>query len=479
MAKTFTPQTPDNYIKKGNARKLPIYECWINEDFQSTGIANVLVSRIHKNGNLTGAVYLIDLFCLGVKDSVCFFNIHKDEYEETTLSLIPDKIKIAYNTAHNLIYGAEIYAEELGLSAHKSFRVAQFILEEDTDEIELEYFEFGLNGKPHLFLYEDEDRTREIKILERNLGKEGFSVTYPDSESFNDDAFAEHEDEINDNDSLFYLYREDIPVFATLINITETYPEEKIASEVEKYIDSFENIPDFILHKTTDDLYNNWDNGYQATVKAVKYSLPDPTHFLVDENYPEGILEIEQDTEDEMFETSDDEVEYQDKIQSALEIIKEKHKGKEALAAFLTTHYLLEDDEDSERLALENYIRDFPDSLNARALFLSDYFYFHEENNTYTSKELLLKLPFKITESYCYTSERPHLHEILCYLFLQGMLHLRSGNPAGAEAALREMARLRCKKHPYFEIIRTLLTQEKIEKIEPSRQPESHLKIIK
>ena len=51
---------------------------------------------------------------------------------------------------HNWIYGAIAWANEAGISPHKSFSVTQYMLEEDTEDIPLIEYEFGCNGKHRL-----------------------------------------------------------------------------------------------------------------------------------------------------------------------------------------------------------------------------------------------------------------------------------------------------------------------------------------
>ena len=75
------PLKPHNYVQK-IARKLPIHECIIDENWQEEGISNVLVSRKRKNGNFVLGSYLIDTFCLGLKDTHYIHNIDFYEYEE-------------------------------------------------------------------------------------------------------------------------------------------------------------------------------------------------------------------------------------------------------------------------------------------------------------------------------------------------------------------------------------------------------------
>ena len=44
--------TPENYIRS-KSRTLPIYDCWINSDWEEGKMASVLISRQHTNGNIT------------------------------------------------------------------------------------------------------------------------------------------------------------------------------------------------------------------------------------------------------------------------------------------------------------------------------------------------------------------------------------------------------------------------------------------
>ena len=45
-------------------------------------MANIIIARKHSNDNLTFGIYLVDLLCLGVKDSFYGFNIPEQEYRE-------------------------------------------------------------------------------------------------------------------------------------------------------------------------------------------------------------------------------------------------------------------------------------------------------------------------------------------------------------------------------------------------------------
>ena len=138
--------SPENYIKT-RARALPIDKCYINADWEKSGIANIAVQRKHTNGNFTYGVYLVDLFALGTKSTFWNFNCPKSISEEFNNG--PIHIIIDYALAHNIIYGANEYAEDHGFKIHKDFKaITQYILEPDDERIPLIDVEFGKDGKP-------------------------------------------------------------------------------------------------------------------------------------------------------------------------------------------------------------------------------------------------------------------------------------------------------------------------------------------
>lgn len=163
--------SPEKYIQT-KCRNLPIVECLIGENWQEVGMATIVVARRHTNGNYTLGIYLVDTFCLGLKDSVYKFNITEEEYEEykELLSVSSGMLVISYNEAHNIIYGAIAYAEELGIQPCKDFSLTQYLLEEDTDEIPLIEYTFGKDGKPCLIVASALEGSRYLPIIEAAIG---------------------------------------------------------------------------------------------------------------------------------------------------------------------------------------------------------------------------------------------------------------------------------------------------------------------
>lgn len=185
--------SPNKYIKE-KGRSLPIVACWVQEDWEKAGLSYVLVVRQHKTGNYTVGAFLVDTYCLGVKDS--FFRFHIDEQEYKMLlekigNIFPLK-EISYVEAHNLIYGAIAFAEEAGISPNKSFAVTQYLLEENTEDIPLLDMPFGQDGKYYLCANSMLELNTYLPILEQNLSPNEFKYDLMDKDE--DEEEEEKED---------------------------------------------------------------------------------------------------------------------------------------------------------------------------------------------------------------------------------------------------------------------------------------------
>lgn len=191
-------QSPENYIKT-RARNLPIGKCYISSDWENIGIANILISRKHVNGNFTFGYYLVDLLCLGIKDTFFRFNEGPDEMEHWIVKGFLQEVD--YVLVHNIIYGAEAFAEDYGFKPHKDWKTTQFILEADDDEaIELMDIEFGRAGKPVYVAgpYDDQAKiNRILATLERYAGPNNYDfVSDLDEEDDWDDELEDEEDNL-------------------------------------------------------------------------------------------------------------------------------------------------------------------------------------------------------------------------------------------------------------------------------------------
>ncbi len=195
-AKQQTFLSPEQYVKE-KARTLEIGDCFINEDYEECGLCHIVVTRLHKGGRKTIGVYLVDKYCLGVKDA--FYRLRMDdiEYDDfiQTISREYHLKKISYNEAHNLIYGAIEFADEAGIAPCKDFALAKYILEEDTEAIPLIEYEYGKDGKHLLVASSQKEADRYLPALRANLGAD-FNYIIEDNpfetpEPEEDDLFGE------------------------------------------------------------------------------------------------------------------------------------------------------------------------------------------------------------------------------------------------------------------------------------------------
>ncbi|MDI9363537.1 MAG: hypothetical protein QM541_01205 [Flavobacterium sp.] len=197
--------SPKKYIQT-KARSLPIYKCIINKGWKVSKLANINILRRHVNGKVTAGVYLIDLLCLGIKDTFYFFNVHESEVLERYGNFMHDFEEIDYNLAHNIIYAGHDFAQEFNIEPHPDFEISKFILEEDNDAIPLIDITVGdQDGNPHLFV-ENANQYRDALVkLEKYAGEGNYAYTVlNESNSIDEDEYEdENEDEDEDENDNF------------------------------------------------------------------------------------------------------------------------------------------------------------------------------------------------------------------------------------------------------------------------------------
>ncbi|MCD6172071.1 MAG: hypothetical protein J7J36_06655 [Thermoplasmata archaeon] len=170
-----------NELLVRNARKYPIYECMINPSWKEMGLAIILLSRKRPDGNILFGCYLVDIFCLGLKDTFWNSNFPLERYENELKPAVyrdEEPIDCDISMAHQIIYGAIEYAHKLGFNPHKDFRITKHILK-DKNNLKMDAdIEFGKNGKPLYIAGPNDDIEAILKKLGEKLGEENFYYIY-------------------------------------------------------------------------------------------------------------------------------------------------------------------------------------------------------------------------------------------------------------------------------------------------------------
>jgi len=155
--------------------KFRVYECCINPSWKEIGLANILLAREKPDGSIIFAAYLVDIFCLGLKNTFWNPNISKKTYEEALEPSIykEEPIECDISLARQIIYGAIEYASKMGFKPHKNFRITKYILGRKKDETKTK-IEFGKNGRP-FYISGSNDNVEEILAkLRKNVGEGNF-----------------------------------------------------------------------------------------------------------------------------------------------------------------------------------------------------------------------------------------------------------------------------------------------------------------
>ena len=139
----------------------------MSNDIEAMGEGHVIVTRKHTGGKISLAVYLVDIWCVGVKDTFYRLRLEDYEFEDMIGTYQIGLRECCYDEAHNWIYGAIAFAEEAGIKPDKSFNITQYMLEEDDDNIPLIEYEYGKNGKHTLVTHSRLEASRYLPLLEK------------------------------------------------------------------------------------------------------------------------------------------------------------------------------------------------------------------------------------------------------------------------------------------------------------------------
>ncbi len=205
VAASQPKMTPQRYIRE-RARKLPLGKCFINNGWQDEGLAQIVVTRNRNDGNLVIGAYLVDTYCLGVKDAFCNNDITPERLEQTLDKIYQTQgmAEISYEEAHNIIYGAIAFAEDAGITPIKDFALAKYVLEEDTEDVPLIEYEFGKDGKYLLICGENYSRDKMfIEPLKKRLGDK---FNFIASLEYDNSSYAEMQNEMNRHPREAYSY---------------------------------------------------------------------------------------------------------------------------------------------------------------------------------------------------------------------------------------------------------------------------------
>lgn len=197
------PLSAEKYIQT-RARTLKIDRCLVNAGWETGRTAQVVVIRKHPNGNFTYAGYLVDLLCLGVKDTFYAFNESQEEIDDWLNDgrREIEIVEIEYSLAHNIIYAAHDLAADYHIPQHPDFdRTTRFLLEEDDDNVPLIEIHTGdENGLPHLVVGSANEHPVALARLKQYAGEGAYRYTIVEDDFEMDEDDDDNMDEEDDDE---------------------------------------------------------------------------------------------------------------------------------------------------------------------------------------------------------------------------------------------------------------------------------------
>ena len=158
-----------------DATTYPIIQCLIPADWRNSGLANVIITREQPDGRIVFGNFLVDIFCLGVKNCFVKANMTKSEYEAKFLAPTEEKmgpfVDCDVALAHAVVYGAVDYARSLGFEPHPDYAKCRSFLEPKERLGSLPYVEFGKDGKPFYISGPNDDAEYVLETLSQNVGE--------------------------------------------------------------------------------------------------------------------------------------------------------------------------------------------------------------------------------------------------------------------------------------------------------------------
>ena len=156
----------------------PIHECLVPEGLFEQGIGNVVFSRRLPDGRIALGMFMLDVFCLGVKNAFGTI-VSRTQFEERvrhgrgpeTFAPMPPAC------VRKLVEGGVAYARELGFNPHPDYAVASQIFGDVDSSACSTEFTYGREGKPFYCSGPNETEAQAQAIVEhlaRRLGAEGF-----------------------------------------------------------------------------------------------------------------------------------------------------------------------------------------------------------------------------------------------------------------------------------------------------------------
>jgi hypothetical protein len=162
------------------AVQAPIQHCFLTESLFEIGIGTLVVARGATRHHLAVSSFLIDVFCLGIKD-VMFRRLEGEDFEiymDATDAGSPT-ISVDPSYARKLLRDLAAWSQSIGFAPHRDFTAVERIFGDVTVDASEAPFRFGRDGKP-VYIPGPSDTApliwQRVEQLRKHLGDDGFQL---------------------------------------------------------------------------------------------------------------------------------------------------------------------------------------------------------------------------------------------------------------------------------------------------------------
>lgn len=142
-------------------------EAHVSANLFELGLGYVAVTRFRGSGEAEIGVFLVDVFCLGVKDAF-FTQANQSQYDRELLDrIVPaaNRKSIDPPSARKLVEDAVAYAQHLGFAPHPDHKAACRVFGGINAAESTASFIFGKNGKPLYVQGQNDSFEKCLRIL--------------------------------------------------------------------------------------------------------------------------------------------------------------------------------------------------------------------------------------------------------------------------------------------------------------------------
>jgi hypothetical protein len=176
----------------------PIHACLVSEAEADVGLGYLILVRRAADGRMAMATFLLDLYCVGVKDVMMRVGEASDiEGFIAALGEAQSLIAMEPPRARRLLRDLVAWSRSIGLPPHPDYAAAEALFGDVPVDSSDESFSFGRDGKPFLIQGPSDTPARirkRIEALRRTVGDDGFEYMLEHDDGFDDDDFDPDDD---------------------------------------------------------------------------------------------------------------------------------------------------------------------------------------------------------------------------------------------------------------------------------------------